>query len=705
MSGYAGERPHTEPKKEQVRHAMQNRASESYPEILAPVGGEEQLIAAVRSGADAVYLGTTAFNARRNAANFDADALKNAVGYCHARNVRVHVTLNTLIKDGETEALCDTVRDIAASGADAVIVQDLAVAKLVKEICPSLPMHASTQMALHNIEGVRLAAELGFSRAVLARELSLKEIEDICATSPIEIEVFVHGALCMSVSGCCEMSCLLGGRSGNRGLCAQPCRLDFQSHGRNYALSLKDLCAVPFIGELARIGVTSLKIEGRMKRPEYVSAAVTACVEARAGRTPDLETLRSVFSRSGFTDGYLTGKRDLSMFGIRTQLDADRSAQVLGSLRGNYRVERNSVPVDFRVAFDGERPALTVTDGELSVSVTPAEGIIPAASTVPDMRERIEAGLKKTGGTPFATRSVSFTGEPLYLPGSAWNDMRRRALETLLEKRAAPAPLEVRAFPLPGKDPHTALAEPKLRLRFRTKEQIVRAELADKLILPLYAIDGETLTRYGDKVIAELPRVTFPEYEESFCAACERLCAMGLKHICTDNLYGFETARRFGFTVHGGFGLNAIGTAALMRYEALGAADMTVSFETAAADIAKLGGTVPRGALVYGYLPLMYFRACPNRTANGCRGCDGTNLITDRKGVRFPVLCERKQFSVLYNSVPLALTRGMLKNIDFETLYFTTEPRAEAEAVIEDYIKSAPYPGAHTRGMYFRDLL
>lgn len=684
---------------------MQNRRSATYPEILAPVGGEEQLITAVRSGADAVYLGTTAFNARRNAANFDAQALKDAVCYCHARNVRVHVTLNTLIKDSEMPALCDTVRDIAASGADAVIVQDLAVAKAVRDICPSLPMHASTQMAIHNIDGVRLAAELGFSRAVLARELSLKEIEGICAASPIEIEVFVHGALCMSVSGCCEMSCLLGGRSGNRGLCAQPCRLDFQSRGRGYALSLKDLCAVPLIGRLAEIGVSSLKIEGRMKRPEYVSAAVTACVEARAGRTPDLDILRSVFSRSGFTDGYLTGKRDLSMFGIRTQLDADRSAQVLGSLRGNYRTERNSVPVDLSVSFGGGSPVLTASDGDHTVSVTPAENIVPGTAVSPDVTERIENALKKTGGTPFYARSVSFEGGPCYLPGSTWNDMRRRALEAILEKRSFPHPLETRDFTLPPKTPHTVTEAPEIRLRFRTKEQVVRADAADRLILPLYAIDEEMVARYGEKLIAELPRVTFPEYEDKTYDTCARLRDMGLRHIYTDNLYGFAVARRLDLTVHGGFGLNAIGSAALERYEALGAADMTVSFETAASDMAKLGGMLPRGALVYGYLPLMYFRVCPNRVGKDCRGCDGSNLITDRKGIRFPVLCERKQFSVLYNSVPLALNRGTLKNIDFETLYFTTESRAEAGAVIDDYIKSAPYPGAHTRGMYFRDLL
>lgn len=684
---------------------MMNNDCLNYPEILAPVGGEEQLVAAVRSGADAVYLGTTAFNARRNAANFDAEALKKAVSFCHARNVRVHVTLNTLIKDGEAQQLCDTVRDIAAAGADAVIVQDLAVAALVKDICPSLPMHASTQMAIHNIEGVRMAAELGFSRAVLARELSLREIEDICAVSPVEIEVFVHGALCMSVSGCCEMSCMLGGRSGNRGLCAQPCRLDFSSRGRANALSLKDLCAVPMIGQLAHIGVASLKIEGRMKRPEYVAAAVRACVDARAGRAPDLETLRSVFSRSGFTDGYLTGKRDLSMFGIRTKSDAEQSAQVLGSLRNIYRVERNSVPVDLSVSFASPTPSLCASDGTNRVSVTAGQDVVAGTEVSSDILGRIEAGLKKTGGTPFFARSVTFEGEPVYLPGSVWNDMRRRALEEILRIRSVPQPHSVTGASAPAIKRYNASHEPALRLRFRTKGQIACAGMADKLILPIGEIDEELISEYGDKLVAELPRVIFPAYDAKILDTCARLKEMGLRGIYADNICGFAITRQFGFVLHGGFGLNAIGTNALEQYRLLGAADMTVSFETAASDIAKLGGTCPRGALVYGNLPLMYFRACPNQTERGCKGCDGFNTVTDRKGVDFPVLCENKRFSVLYNSVPLALPRGTLKNIDFETLYFTTETAAEAETIIESYLAGVPFAGAHTKGMYFRELL
>ena len=330
-------------------------------EILAPAGGKEQLIAAVYSGADAVYLGTKGFNARRKADNFGEDELKKAVAWCHGRGVRVHVTVNTLVTDGELPALYETVREVAGSGADAVILQDLAAAALFRAHVPDLPRHASTQMSIHNAEGALLAKELGFSRVILARELSLSEIRKIREKVDIELECFVHGALCMGVSGQCLLSAFLGERSGNRGLCAQPCRLDFRAGERSYALSLKDACLIPYCRELAEAGVTSLKIEGRLRRPEYVAAAVDACRKSLAGEEPDLTDLEKVFSRSGFTDGYLRGKRDLSMFGRRTEEDKADSAAVLGRLSGLYRREMSRVEVDMDLKLKpGENVELRV---------------------------------------------------------------------------------------------------------------------------------------------------------------------------------------------------------------------------------------------------------------------------------------------------------------------------------------------------------
>ena len=308
-------------------------------EILAPAGNEQSLIAAVRSGADAVYLGTGAFNARRNADNFKDNSLAEAVNYCHGRGVKVYVTLNTLIRDEELPAFLTAAREVAEAGPDGVIVQDLAVAQVLKTICPDLPLVGSTQMSVHNAAGVKALEDMGFSRVVLARELTLEEIRAIRRETRAELEVFVHGALCMSVSGMCYYSAMMGERSGNRGLCAQPCRLNASCNGRPYALSLKDMSFITRVRDLEAAGVCSVKIEGRMKRPEYVAAAVTAVRTALEGKEPDMATLQAVFSRSGFTDGYLTGKRSVRMFGVRTAEDAAASKTVFGKLADLYRRE------------------------------------------------------------------------------------------------------------------------------------------------------------------------------------------------------------------------------------------------------------------------------------------------------------------------------------------------------------------------------
>ena len=287
-------------------------------EILAPVGSMEALKAAVRCGANAVYLGQKNFSARKNSQNFDEEELLEAVAYAHQRGVQVHQALNILVFDHELDALKGCIRAACQAGVDALIVQDLGVASIVKALAPDLPLHASTQMAIHSPAGVKAAEELGFSRVVLARELSREEIARIRKSTPLQLEVFVHGAHCMCVSGQCYMSAMFGGKSGNRGQCAQPCRLPFTVEGQGEnVLSLKDMSLVEKLPLLQEMGIDSVKIEGRMKRPEYVAAAVTACRMALAGERPDLHSLQAVFSRSGFTSGYFDAKVDKTMFGFR----------------------------------------------------------------------------------------------------------------------------------------------------------------------------------------------------------------------------------------------------------------------------------------------------------------------------------------------------------------------------------------------------
>ncbi len=665
-------------------------------EILAPAGGPEQLTAAVRAGADAVYLGLEQFSARGAATNFSTEQLQEAVAYCHERRVKVHVALNTLVKDTELASVHAALQMICACGVDAVIVQDLAVAALVRECAPALPMHASTQMTVHNLSGVRALEKLGFSRVVLARELTLEEIEHIAKHTDLEVEVFIHGALCMSSSGMCYLSSLLGQRSGNRGLCAQPCRLNFQCAGREHALSLKDLSAIPHMTALAAAGVDSIKIEGRMKRPEYVAAAVDACRAAREGRTPDMAKLQAVFSRSGFTDGYLTGHRTLDMFGIRRKEDVTAAAGVLDEMAQLYRTETPTLPVD--MSLDLTKGELTAACDGYAVTV-PSDTLPEPARTAPTDESRARAAMAKMGGTPYYLRRFTFTNTDLVLSASALNALRRKALEAIAAHRRQITPIPCVPFSENiGIIPKTR--KPQLRLRFEKAEQITGSEYAEKIILPLaqWEKNPELIGFFAGQAVAELPALCYDEDRLK-----DRLLALKEKGLCEvqiDNLGLLAMAKELGFTVHGGVGLNILNTKALEEYQSLGLSDATISFELSRQRIRALGGDLSRGAVMYGRLPLMRFRACPK---NDCAHCDGTAKLTDRMDIDFPLLCTEKQYQTLYNSRPLwAVDKGDF-HIDFMTLYFTDE--SDPQPIIEDCLDCLPAPVEHTNGLYLKEVM
>ena len=401
-------------------------------EILAPCGGAESLTAAVNSGANAVYLGETAFSARRNAENFTPEQLREAVRLCHLSGVKVHVALNTLVFDTELDKLEKTVEMIADCGVDAVIVQDFGVAKTIKKIA-DIPLHASTQMTVTSVSGAEMAKEAGFSRVVLAREMSLKEIERVVKSVDIETEIFVHGAICVCLSGQCYMSAMLGGRSGNRGLCAQPCRLNFTCDKRENVLSLKDLSLIPHLREIEKIGVASVKIEGRMKRPEYVAAAVTACRKALAGETPDMENLRAVFSRSGFTDSYYNGTFE-KMQGVRTKEDVTAASKAINELKQLYKDVYKRYSVDISAEIHDGQPSECTADCS-GVSVTVTGGVPQQAINKPSTAEDIAARLSKLGGTVFEPGKVSCNIDSgLILSASAVNSLRRDVIDKLSEK-------------------------------------------------------------------------------------------------------------------------------------------------------------------------------------------------------------------------------------------------------------------------------
>ena len=416
-------------------------------ELLSPAGHWEAMVAAVQSGADSVYFGCGGFNARRGAKNFTPEELSPAVAYCHLRGVKVYLTVNTLVTDRELAAAGDLLRQASRAGVDAVIVQDWGLAALAREIVPDLPLHGSTQMTVHSLAGVEAAAKLGMGCVVLSREVSREDMAHICRSSPIKIEVFAHGALCMCYSGQCAMSALIGGRSGNRGACAQPCRLPYRlDEGKaGHPLSLKDACLVSHLRELRDMGVSILKLEGRMKRPEYV-AVVTGIYARllREDRLPTGEELRELeqaFSRQGFTDDYWRGRPGPGMFGVRPE--GERAPEELfQAARAAYsREDRRTVPVAMEAAVLAGAPArLTVTDGEGRSAA--AQGPVPeAARTRPLTAGDLEARLGKTGGTVFRPERVRVqVEEGLSLPASAVNALRRDALDRLAELRQTPPP-------------------------------------------------------------------------------------------------------------------------------------------------------------------------------------------------------------------------------------------------------------------------
>ena len=684
-------------------------------EILAPVGNEEMLRAAVFSGADAVYLGFSGFNARTSANNFNADTLKDAVAFCHARGVAVHVALNTTVYGGELPALEQAIRAVAASGADAVICQDLAVATLIGKIAPQLPRHGSTQMSVHSLQGALELKELGFTRVVLARELSMPEVEHITKHCGIETECFVHGALCMCVSGQCYMSAFLGGRSGNRGSCAGPCRLPFEANalpegkpGRLHHLSLKDNSVIDKLDKLQALGVASAKIEGRLRTPEYVAAAVSACLAGREGRAYDRDLLKNAFSRSGFTSGYLDGKIDGTMFGVRSEADAEQTKKTLPMLRELYRRERSRVPVKMKLEIEEGGEKLTVTDADGSKAFAYGDAEPQPART--DPTESLHRSLAKTGGTPFAVEdqdiAVEMDGGPWFIPGSAVNELRREALDALLKKREVLRPWptteeHVPALPLRTLPPHRTL-----RARFESWEQVPERALdgIEYLILPIAQAD-RVPREWRAKTLLELPRVMFGKLEEDTARRIAATQVAGFAGYEVSNIAHLRLCR--GLPMSGSFVLNITNQLAAQFYADNGLGSMLILPEVKDSDISTIAPThngrpVPTGVLVYGHMPLMITRACPLQNIHDCAHCDKTGVLTDRKAKKFPVRCGLG-VRTIYNPVPIYMgdKPGAL-TVDYGVAYFTLESREEAAKILEMIRTHAPFEGDFTRGLYFK---
>ena len=681
-------------------------------EILSPVGNMEMLYAAVRSGADAVYLGAKDFSARRNAENFSTNELPQVTRYCHIRSVRVYLTLNILIKNSELESAFALARDAYNAGIDGIIVQDLGLAKILHEKLPDLPLHASTQMSVHSPSALPLLKKLGFNQVVVGREMSRKELIELCQKAQeldITVEAFVHGALCMSVSGQCLLSAFLGGRSGNRGLCAGPCRLPFKvSNGTGYDLSLKDLSLLEYIRELYEMGIRSFKIEGRMKRPEYVAAATAACRQALdAGRVDKElnETLKNVFSRQGFTSGYYQNKLGKEMFGIRTKEDVIAADDAFPKLHEIYRKELNRVAITLKCEMVKEKPiSLTLCDGENTVTV---KGDFPkSAQNKPITEESALKNLSKFGSTPYYVKDYSLTiDDGLFVAAGEFNDLRRNATEKLDNLRAV---LKNRSHSdkeyTPNFKENIQATAFKVYARFESVSQIPE-NLAgvNAIILPIEEKIEETALP-DTRLIADIPRGIVSE--KYIADRLEIFKKHGCKTAMCGNLAAVKIAKEQGFEILAGQGLNITNNENLNLLSCWGVTEAVLSCELDISNIHKINSYTKNGILAYGNIPLMLFRNCPLKNGRSCDKCDKKGFITDRKNTKFPIRC-RSGYSELLNSVPLWLAdrKKDFIGLEFIVLYFTTEEQHETADIISAYNKGLSPNRNHTRGLYYRGVI
>ncbi len=691
-------------------------------ELLSPAGSPEGVIAAVQNGADAVYMGMGAFNARRGAKNFTDEEFVKAVRYCHVRGCKVYVTLNTLVNDREMRDAVAAAKLASDAGADALIVQDLGMSYAIRCALPDIPLHASTQMSLHNLAGVEAAAEMGITRAVLARELSFEQIRFITKNASIETEVFVHGALCFCHSGQCYMSALIGRRSGNRGLCAQPCRLQYSLGGRmdDHPLSLKDNCLVDQIRRLEEAGVASLKIEGRMKRPEYTGIVTGVYAKAiREQRNPDkeeMELLEKTFSRQGFTQGYFIGDK-LDMFGVRSEPDKDAD-KIFATARKQYAEgEMRRVPVHFYTVLEkGEHIKAIAFDDDGHKAI--ATGPVPERAKRQGLTEQyLIEQMFKTGGTPYNCIENKAKAEPgLYLPASEINELRRKLIAQLsAEREKAPERRTLRIPAPPVNVP--AISDPARIYQVRTAEQLTPelAELKpDYIYFPAMELaeNFDPLRPFidnGARPVAVMPRVITDDQSREVYAALEKLFDYGVNEALTGNLGHVFIARQAGMKVRGDFGLNAFNSYTLRVLQDAGFISATASFELRLAQIKAMAKPVDTELIIYGRLPLMVSDQCIIRQSAGRCNCQTPGQLSDRMGSVFPVVKEFGCRNVIYNAHKLYLAdkRDDLYALGLWGLrmLFTTESPRECVEVAKGYLGLTDYkPNVLTRGLYYRGV-
>ena len=677
-------------------------------EILAPAGDFAAARSAVHNGADAIYVGGSILNARRAAKGFSGEELKELCAFCRLRKVKVYVTVNTMTKEEEIPDLMRLAKEIAEAGADAAIVSDLGVARILCAACPSLPLHASTQMNIHSLRGIQALEKLGFTRVVLARELTLAEIAEICKNTAMEIEVFAHGALCMCYSGNCYFSAVIGQKSGNRGLCAQPCRLPYEQN--RYPLSLKDLCALEYLDELKKAGVASLKIEGRLKSPEYVGSVTAAYRKALDGSRPtaeDLERLAHIFSRDGFTQGYLLDQKGPQMFGIKTKTAYEDYKQavkeVSKTLEESYEPKKRCL--SFRLFMREDLCKLTVQCEDFKAEII-GEPPAPALKKEVTEEDAIRS-LSKLGGTPFELEEcTALVRHDLFYSAAAFNALRRQAI-ALVEQHFLPKPHpffeNIPALELPQTPPQ----KPWLEGWFQSIDLLKEAPDPRLKRYWLNLTDIDRLAPFAKDARAGifLPAMIG---DAALKKTLKRLYDLGFRHILCRNLGQIQPIIDAGMIPHGDFAFNAANTQALCVLQEQGLEDITLSYELTLQQIRRLPKPMPAGIIVYGRLPLMETENCILKNIGGCKNKKG-GALTDRTGRTFPIACGYDCGNILFNATPLFLADRNREwketDISFGRLLFTDESSQEITRIIDAYEKGGEPPADYTRGLYYRGVL
>lgn len=682
-------------------------------ELLAPAGTFDCVIAAVNSGADAVYFAGQGFGARSFAGNLSDEEIYRAADFCHLRGVKVYITVNTLVLDREFKELEKFIKTITRAGADAVIVQDMGVLKYVRELSPDIELHASTQMTIHSADGVRELEKLGVSRVVLSRELSGTEIKEIISTTSAEAEVFVHGAMCMSYSGQCLMSSVIGGRSGNRGKCAQPCRLPYSPDGKDsrFYLSLKDMSYADHLAELEKMGVSSLKIEGRMKGEAYVASVVSAyrklIDEKRRPTVEEKEGLNRIFFRGGLTDGYYTNNTGIQMFAF----DKPDNPYLKNDGEVKKPDEKLMPAHIYAEIYEGELPKIKVQSGKFFAEAVGDECVQTAAKR-PLTKESISAQLAKTGGTAFYADKIDIDmSHNPFMPLSVLNELRRKGFcaleEKILEEYKIKRIESVKIFS-PKKDMKKQSGFTCSVLDIEQYRALCNKG-AELFYVPLHIIEEniDELINDCERIVITLPAIIRGEHRVKYRERLLKLKEIGFNKAEISTIDGLAICD--GFEIYGGFRLNISNSISMAEYAGLGLVSVAASPELNLAQMRDLCAECKTEVMAYGRLPLMLCENCIIKNMGKCSsGCGGE--ITDRTGARLPVIKDGDICrSVVLNSVPLymgdKLNDLMSVGADFMRLVFTTETKDECKKIFDMYRDKSVADFDFTRLHYYKGVM